>query len=160
MSDFEFWSWDKKPRTMLRFVKPGDIFCFKLAEDKYCFGRVMAKITGGHVVEFFDYTSMIPKIDKNIISSSKRVISPIVIDSYGLFDKKSHPESDWRIVGHQNNFSPENVEELYFSYGIGDFCKKKDIFGNVFSISEEEANKIPELNPHSDYLVKSLLSKI
>ncbi|HGN3428356.1 TPA: phosphotriesterase, partial [Proteus mirabilis] len=26
MSDFKFWGWDKKPRTMLRFVKPGDIF--------------------------------------------------------------------------------------------------------------------------------------
>ncbi|EAA3827205.1 phosphotriesterase, partial [Salmonella enterica subsp. enterica serovar Hadar] len=24
---------------MLRFVKPGDIFCFKLDEDRYCFGR-------------------------------------------------------------------------------------------------------------------------
>ncbi|EAA4542554.1 phosphotriesterase, partial [Salmonella enterica subsp. enterica serovar Typhimurium] len=23
---------------MLRFVKPGDIFCFKLDEDRYCFG--------------------------------------------------------------------------------------------------------------------------
>ncbi|EAM5449648.1 phosphotriesterase, partial [Salmonella enterica] len=22
---------------MLRFVKPGDIFCFKLDEDRYCF---------------------------------------------------------------------------------------------------------------------------
>ncbi|EAN2280869.1 phosphotriesterase, partial [Salmonella enterica] len=29
MSDYKFWGWDKKPRTMLRFVKPGDIFCFK-----------------------------------------------------------------------------------------------------------------------------------
>ncbi len=25
MSDFKFWGWEKKPRTMLRFVKPGDI---------------------------------------------------------------------------------------------------------------------------------------
>ncbi|ECL7833995.1 phosphotriesterase, partial [Salmonella enterica] len=23
---------------MLRFVKPRDIFCFKLDEDRYCFG--------------------------------------------------------------------------------------------------------------------------
>ncbi|EAS6957675.1 phosphotriesterase, partial [Salmonella enterica] len=22
MSDYKFWGWDKKPRTMLRFVKP------------------------------------------------------------------------------------------------------------------------------------------
>ncbi|EOY6911602.1 phosphotriesterase, partial [Proteus mirabilis] len=25
MSDFKFWGWNKKPRTMLRYVKPGDI---------------------------------------------------------------------------------------------------------------------------------------
>ncbi|HGB1595542.1 TPA: phosphotriesterase, partial [Salmonella enterica subsp. enterica serovar Lansing] len=24
MSDYKFWGWDKKPRTMLRFVKPGE----------------------------------------------------------------------------------------------------------------------------------------
>ncbi|EBD8041094.1 phosphotriesterase, partial [Salmonella enterica] len=34
MSDYKFWGWDKKSRTMLRFVKPGDIFCFKLDEDR------------------------------------------------------------------------------------------------------------------------------
>ncbi|EBU0967044.1 phosphotriesterase, partial [Salmonella enterica] len=26
---------------MLRFVKPGDIFCFKLDERRYCFGRII-----------------------------------------------------------------------------------------------------------------------
>ncbi|MTD29440.1 immunity 26/phosphotriesterase HocA family protein [Erwinia sorbitola] len=160
MSDFKFWGWDKKPRTMLRYIKSGDIFCFQLDDNKYGFGRIIAKITGGHVVELFDYMSTNPKIDENIINSSKRIVSPIVIDTYGLFDRKIHPESDWRIVGHQNDFSPKNVTDIYFSYGIGGFCKKKDIFGNVFSISEDEGKNIPELNPHSDYLVKSLLKSI
>lgn len=159
MSNFKFWGWDNKPRTMLRFVKPGDIFCFKLEEDKFCFGRIMAKITGGHAVELFDHISTKPIMNENLITSLGRAIPPIVIDSYGLFDKKTHSESDWRIIGHQNDFFPENVEDIYFSYGIGDSCKKKDIFGNVFSISEEEASRIPELNPHSDRLVKSLLTK-
>ncbi|EAB0058867.1 phosphotriesterase, partial [Salmonella enterica] len=27
MSYFKVWDWDKKLRTMLRFVKLGDIFC-------------------------------------------------------------------------------------------------------------------------------------
>ncbi|WP_408603357.1 Imm26 family immunity protein, partial [Salmonella enterica] len=45
MSDYKFWGWDKKPRTMLRFVKPGDIFCFKLDEDRYCFGRIITLMT-------------------------------------------------------------------------------------------------------------------
>lgn len=25
----KIWGWDKKKRTMLRFIKPGDIFCFQ-----------------------------------------------------------------------------------------------------------------------------------
>lgn len=57
MSDFKFLSWDKKPRKMLRFVKPGDIFCFRLDENRYRFGRVISKIFTGHVVEIFDFTS-------------------------------------------------------------------------------------------------------
>ncbi|EAT4166415.1 phosphotriesterase, partial [Salmonella enterica] len=27
---------------MLRFVKLGDIFCFKLDGDRYCFGRIIS----------------------------------------------------------------------------------------------------------------------
>ncbi|EAR8131262.1 phosphotriesterase, partial [Salmonella enterica] len=34
MSYFKVWDWDKKLRTMLRFVKLGDIFCFKLDGDR------------------------------------------------------------------------------------------------------------------------------
>ncbi len=132
MSDFKFQGWDKKPRTMLRFVKPGDIFSFKLDEERYCFGRVIAKITGGHVVELFNYIPIAPKIDEDIIISSERIISPIVVDSYGFFDKKTHSESDWRITGHQSNFFPENVKDVYFSYGIGDFCKKKIFLAMCF----------------------------
>lgn len=53
-------------------------------------------------------------------------------------DKKIEPESDWRIIGHQDNYSPENVDEIYFAFGIGDSCKKKDFYGNVFPIDESE----------------------
>ncbi|EAW1721632.1 phosphotriesterase, partial [Salmonella enterica subsp. indica] len=58
---------------MLCFVKPGDIFSFKLDEERYCFGRVIAKITGGHVVELFNYIPIAPKIDEDIIISSERI---------------------------------------------------------------------------------------
>jgi len=29
ISNFKLWGWDKKTRTMLRFIKARDIFCFK-----------------------------------------------------------------------------------------------------------------------------------
>lgn len=159
MSDFKFWGWDKKPRTMLRFVKPGDIFWFKLDEGKYCFGRIMSLMTVGHVAEFFDIFMESPTISESDLNNSKRIIKPIIIDSYSLFDKKIEEGSDWRIVGHQDNYTPENIDDIYFAFGIGDFCKKKDFFGNVTSISEREWELLPKLSPKSNFDIKKLLSK-
>ncbi|EMI5489497.1 immunity 26/phosphotriesterase HocA family protein [Providencia stuartii] len=160
MSDFKFWGWNKKPRTMLRYVKPGDIFCFQLNNEKYGFGRIISKIMTGHVAEIFDFFSSSPTITEDNIKKSKRKIEPVVIDTYGLFDRKGYPNSDWRIIGHQNNYTPINVEGVYFTFGIGNSCKKKDIFDNTYSISEEEAKKLPELIPYSDYHIKELLGAI
>lgn len=160
MSDFKFWGWDKKPRTMLRFVKPGDIFCFRLDENKYGFGRIISKIMTGHVAEVFNFTSYHPTIMESVIKKSNRAIPPIVIDTYGLFDKKGYPESDWRIIGHHDNFTPESIEGIYFTYGLGDSCKKVDIFDNEVPISEHEAKLYPRLSPHGDHDVKKLLSNV
>lgn len=68
MSNFKFWGWDKKPRTMLRFVKPGDIFCLKFDESNYYFGRVISKIITGHVVEIFDFVATTPELTEEDIS--------------------------------------------------------------------------------------------
>ncbi len=34
MSKIKIWGWNKKKRTMIRYIKPGDIFCFELSEQK------------------------------------------------------------------------------------------------------------------------------
>ena len=39
----KLWSWEKKPRTMLRYLKIGDIFCFRYDDHTYRFGRIMAR---------------------------------------------------------------------------------------------------------------------
>ena len=31
----KIWGWEKKPRTMLRYLKIGDIFCFQYDEHTY-----------------------------------------------------------------------------------------------------------------------------
>ncbi|MFZ4833157.1 immunity 26/phosphotriesterase HocA family protein [Rouxiella sp. Mn2063] len=160
MSSFKFWSWDKKPRTMLRFVKAGDIFCFTLNSEKYCFGRIISKITTGHVAELFDFISTSTEIKEDDIKKSKRLIEPVVIDTYSLFDKKIEEGSDWRIIGHQENFKPSNIEGIYFTYGLGNSCKKVDVFDNEISISEDESKKYPRLSPHGDYDIKNLLKDI
>ena len=61
----------KEKRTMLRFIKPGDIFCFKYNEETYRFGRIVSKIWTGHVSEIFDYVSSVPQISEKDIKQSK-----------------------------------------------------------------------------------------
>ncbi|WP_426575548.1 immunity 26/phosphotriesterase HocA family protein (plasmid) [Xenorhabdus stockiae] len=158
MSEFKFWDWEKKPRTMLRFVKPGDIFCFRLDEEKYCFGRIISKITTGHVAEIFDFTANKPEMTESDIS--ERAIPPIVIDTYSLFDKKIEKGSDWRIIGHQYNYVPKNVDDVFFVYGMGNTCKKVDVFDTETNISEKDAENYPRLSPNGDCQIKSLLNNI
>lgn len=160
INDFVFWGWDKKSRTMLRFVKPGDIFCFQQNDSNYRFGRIISKIMTGHVAEFFDHISRTPQITEEIINKSEWLFSPIVIDTYGLFDKRVYKECDWRIIGNQKNYTPQNLDDIYFTYGIDKWCKKIDIWGNETPISEEEASSIPDLSPHGDYDVKQLINSL
>ncbi|HIA0984292.1 TPA: immunity 26/phosphotriesterase HocA family protein, partial [Salmonella enterica subsp. enterica serovar Muenchen] len=125
--------WDKKPRTMLRFVKPGDIFCFKLDEDRYCFGRIITLMTVGHLSELFDIIKKSPGITELEISNARRIIE------------------------HQVNYNPKNLDGIYFALGIGDSCKKKDCYGNDFLISESEWKTLPKLSPKGGFDIKKRL---
>ncbi|MDX5631104.1 MULTISPECIES: immunity 26/phosphotriesterase HocA family protein [unclassified Brenneria] len=160
MSNFKLWGWDKKPRTILRSVKTGDIFCFKLDDSKYCFGRIISKIITGHVAEIFNFISKEPTISENNINIATRITPPIVIDTYSLFDKKIEKGSDWRIIGHQHDYIIKDVDDVFFVYGLGNSCKKVDVFGNETSVSEKDAENYPELSPNGDYHVKILLKDI
>lgn len=133
MSDYKFWGWDKKPRTMLRFVKPGEIFCFKLDEDRYCFGRIITLMTVGHLSELFDIIKKSPGITELEISNARRIIE------------------------HQVNYNPKNLDGIYFALGIGDSCKKKDCYGNDFLISESEWKTLPKLSPKGGFDIKKRL---
>ncbi|PIT60665.1 immunity 26/phosphotriesterase HocA family protein [Snodgrassella alvi] len=158
MSDFKLWDWDKKPRTMLRFIKAGDIFCFKLNEQRYCFGRIIIKFMVGHAAELFDNISNSPAISEAEIKQARRLIEPVILDSYSLFDRKS--EGEWRIIGHQQNYVPTDMDGVYFTYGVQQWCKKVDIWENEIPISEQEAESLPHVAPLGDEDIKELLKDI
>lgn len=149
--ELEIWGWGKKPRTMLRYLEAGQIFCFKFDEDKYCFGRLLTKASVGHIAEIFDHTSSLPKIDADTLNSSKR-ISVQILDSYSLFDRKT--EGDWRIIGACGNYIPTEVENIIYHLGIGNDMHLIDFFDHQTKISADEAKKYPPLSPHGDYLIK------
>ena len=146
----KIWGWEKRPRTMLRFLKIGDIFCFKYDDLAYRFGRIMADVIF-HIVEIFDYVSDQPVItEAEILSAGRLLVTPL--DTYSLFDRKS--EGEWRIIGHQGDYIAENAEDIWFSWGIGSECRKSNVLNQTVFISEEEWETLPSLSPAGDYDVK------
>ncbi|EID8069120.1 phosphotriesterase [Escherichia coli] len=153
MSDFKFWGWDEKPRTKLRFIKPGDIFCFKLDNNKYGFGSIVSKVSIGHSAVIFDYFSSSPCVDESILDMVNVTFS-LILDSYSLFDKKISGE--WRVIGHGDFL--KTFEDTYFVYGAIGERKKVDMLGNVSYISNEESENYPPYMPKNDFHVKNMLS--
>lgn len=140
---------------MLRFIKPGDIFCFKLSQSSYAFGRVISKIMTGHVVEILGEPKSCPEADWSDILASPRKVPPFILDSYSLFDRKL--EGEWRIIGRQTNFVPNKVDNVCFTYGVAGSCKKVNVFGEESAITEKESKKYPLLSPMGDEQVKKII---
>jgi hypothetical protein len=140
--------WDVKPRTMLRFIKPGDLFLFRLDESTYGAGRIISRVSLGHVVEFFDVTLDEPELQGIDMASVARLGRPVVLDAYSLFDRRL--EGDWQIVGHDDGFVPKDVDDVFFTYGVGPDRQKVDVFDNRTTIPAHEAEGLPLYSPHGD----------
>ncbi|POA89980.1 Imm26 family immunity protein [Pseudomonas protegens] len=87
MTKFKFWDWDKK-RTMLRFIKAGDIFCFQISDNKFWVGRIISKVSIGHSAEIFNHFSNAPYTSEKSIASLRKPLLHLTLDPHSLFDKK------------------------------------------------------------------------
>lgn len=150
-------SWDEKPRTMLRYLKRGDIFCFVYDDNRYCFGRIIEiKPKRFCIAEILDYTSETPTIDENTIENAVRIIPPVNLYAYILFDCKTMG-GDWRIIGHQEDYFAPDYDELFIGWGLEGDWKKEDLRGNMKKASKEEHDKsLPNISI-TDYTVKERL---
>ncbi len=156
MSDLKVFEWNKKVRTVLRSIRPGDIFMFELEPKRFATGRIMSKVDFGHVAEILNYFPDSPQISAETLRSAKRVIPPVVLDSYTLFDKKL--AGDWRIVAHEEDYSASPSEQVFFGYGAGASFKKVDMFGNEISVAKSEAEKLPSYSPKQDWDMRELVA--
>lgn len=149
--------WDEKPRTMQRYLKRGDIFCFVYDDNRYCFGRIIEiRPKRFCVAEIFDCISETPAIDEKTIENAVRIIPPVNINSYILFDCKSMG-GDWRIIGHQEDYYAPDYDELFIGWGLEGDWKKEDMRGNMTKISKKEYDKCLPHIPITDQTVKELL---
>jgi hypothetical protein len=112
----------------------GDIFSLKLDDGKYAFGRCIAEISIGHIVEIFDYYS-----DQNVFDTTitdTRLFEPIPIDTWGLFGRRKK-EGEWKVIGHETEFTPKNVSHLRYWGCSGTKANTTKLLG-VFDNEYEE----------------------
>lgn len=170
----KMWDWGKKEKTMRRFIKPGNIFCFQVNEKEYIFGRIIAKISVGAVVEFFGYVKEDPNLSEKEVKDAKRLSHLVIEDHVPMSVKGSesisfdeiiaHPKTlfsevliisevinfqdkldgDWRIIGYQEDFTiPDDLLDVHFVFGMENFYKITDLFGNSTKIVNEDMVKYP-----------------
>lgn len=152
MNSIVHYEWDKKLKTKLNKVVPGDIFCFTLANGSYGVGRIMTRNSLGHVAELFETILCLPVVNTLPL---KRSGDPVILDSCSLFDRKA--EGDWRIVAHDNEYQAPLDEPIRFSYGVADNKRLVDIFDNeTFLVGMEE--DFPRYSPMGDEKIKKIFS--
>jgi hypothetical protein len=158
VSAIKFVGWDKKPRTVLRSIKPGDIFAFVRRSGGFCFGRVMTKVSIGIVAEIFDFSSTEPIISEEQLSHARRIWGPDCLDSYSLFDRKS--EGEWRIIGHQHGYAPSEKDNAFFFYGSPGSYTQTDIFDDSTPIDDARRRELPPYSPNGDIDVQEELDEL
>ena len=146
--------WTKKHRTMLRFIRAGDVFCFTRNDGTYFFGQIISKILCGHSAQIFDVQHDQPTLDAGQLVRASRLMQPIVLDSYSLFDRKSDVDSDWRIVGRHEVIDAQNAEQHFFVYGAPGSWTKVNAGNSIeCPASEMEAKSLSPLTPLNNFKV-------
>ncbi|RMQ99864.1 MULTISPECIES: Imm26 family immunity protein [Pseudomonas syringae group] len=150
MSKLKTFKWEESQRKKLRYIKPGDIFCFGMDEGSYGIGRIMTRNSLGHVVEIFKAVLEQPEIT---CLNFNRVNDPVIIDSYSLLDRKT--EGDWRIIAHDPDYIAPLGESIRFIYGVAENRTEVDIFDNEYP-SKESLKELPAYSPKGDFQIKEV----
>ena len=150
-SKIELWGWDKKPRTMLRYIKVGDIVCFEIDKTgtKFGYGQIIANLPP-YVFKAFDLICDNPNyINIDDIKNSKQFGEIFVFDAYLTIDKKYTENGEWRIIGREHDFriSDDDLQNTFFVQGCKNIYKKVDLTGKSIPISNEEADNYLPLSP-------------
>lgn len=151
--------WTKKSRTLLRNIKPGDIFCFTRDNENYYFGQILSETLIGHIAEIFKLTTNHLSFTSEDLDHTP-LTNPIVLDSYSLFDKKTDETADWRIVGHQEIFEPKRLEKYFFVYGSMQNWTKLSALNAKEEASELDALRLPPLTPLNNYKIWRLIESL
>lgn len=155
MSKIKLWSWDKKPRTMLRYIKAGDIVCFEIdsSGSKYGYGQLIARLTGGFAFKGLNVLHENPDdITTEEIKNAEKFGDFFVLDVYATLDHKKYIQNgEWRVIGHEKDFSllDSDLNSVFFQYGSRGMKKKVNLLDEEVLVSDEEASKFLSSGPIS-----------
>lgn len=159
MKSLKIFGWQKE-KTLYRYIKSGDIFCYQIAEKLYGYGRIIAKNYWSATAEFFDYFTQNPADFNFEKINNYPVLFKCILDCVTLFQSKL--ESDWRIIAQDPNYINKNPKEIT-SISIIDGVAHNADFTYSEAIGEEKAlemvKKRLELDEtlHSHYHILNLL---
>lgn len=153
MTDIKLWGWNKKPRTMLRYVKVGDIVCFEIDKSgsKFGYGQIIANLNSGHPFKGFNIVhNNANDITIEEFENAEKLGDVFVLDVYTTLDQKKYLQNgEWRVIGHKSNFRLLNsdISSVFFQYGSTGMKKKVNLLDEETPISDEEASKLVSLGP-------------
>lgn len=144
----------KKRRTMLRFIRPGDVFCFTRNDGLYHFGQIISKNSTGHFAQIFETRRRDASLSLVELQKAIPLLKPVALDSYSLFDRKSDQDGDWRIIGRHEPVHTTGLEQYFFVYGIHGNWSKVNATNSVrCAATEVEALALPSYFPLNNFKV-------
>ena len=156
----KIFNWEKN-KTLYRYIKNGDLFCFKIAERLFGYGRLIAKNKLGATVGIFDLFTLSPVEPFDYKNAGNYpILFKTVLDCHTLFVSKL--ESDWRIIAQDPDYQDPTPSEITSINPAMELAHNAD-FSIEQEIDKEDARqkilkKIELLEtPRSHYHILSLL---
>lgn len=154
MDKINLWSWNTKVRTMLRYIKVGDIVCFEIdaSKEEYGYGILIAKLPYGFVFRALNIRHFkADNIKINELQNAKPFGKLFILDAYSTLDKKNTKDGEWRIIGNCEDYclSKFDIDNVFFEFGVNGMKKKINLLGKETPITDNEAKNYELYSPVS-----------
>ena len=137
MNNLKILGWDKKPKTLYRYIKEGDIFAFQIKIDLFGFGRILAKNPLGVSAEIFDVFETNPDdFFRNKKYDRTTTLFVTILDAHSLFQEKL--DTEWRIIAKDTNYD-NPYADIYTSISPIMKIMHNPDFSKKMEITKEEA---------------------
>ena len=137
MNNLKILGWNKKPKTLYRYIKEGDIFAFQIKIDLFGFGRILAKNPLGVSAEIFDiFTSNPDDFLRNKDFDKMTTLFITILDAHSLFQEKL--DTEWRIIAKNTDYY-NPYADIYTSVNPIMKIMHNPDFSKKIEITKEEA---------------------